>query len=309
MATPNSVAEDATVANQLIENLNRDPAQAAAPNDAEAGKDSKDDPKPDEQSTVQPDEAGVQHDWKARFTNLQTANQHTINQLKHDAEASQQREAELKAKLFDLEQQAAAQAPPDRSFLSEDDIELFGEDNLAVVDKIAQKRAEELFDRMVAKWNLEREQEATITQQQTTQERYKAQVTAKLQEVISDFDAIDGSPQFAAWMKEADPLSGTPRQMLMAKAFNTGDIGRIAGFYTEFKAATKPPADPRESKVTPKPSGAPASTDPAQGRIWTRAEITAFYHAKSAGKFPGTPEEARAIELDIADAQKTGRIR
>lgn len=304
--TARSVEREGKKADEMIRKLAGEPADAAAaetdqPTRKEAA------PEPQDPATgteVQPDSAGIEHDWKKRFSSLSSTHASTVAELKQAQAAAKQRESELLERLEALEQK-----PNDRSYLSEDELTLFGEDNLNVVERVAEQMAERKLAVLQQQQERERERAEAERQAQIAATERHTTFKQQLKNAVEDFDRIDNDKGFEAWLKAPDMYSGVPRVELLQRAYQSSDVGRVAQFYRDYVSETRKP-DPRENLVQPRQSGAPAPDGPTpKGRIWTEADRKKFYHDKAMGRFQNDPETARALENDLFAAMREGRIR
>jgi hypothetical protein len=152
--------------------------------------------------------------------------------------------------------------------------------------------------------------------------------------VIPDWQAVNNSPEFLAWLRLPDIYSGAIRQQLVQDAWNRGDATRVEAFFRGFLAeqtalGLRPPVTPAAVPVQPQPNGSavPAAQPrvtleslaapgrarvappvPAAKHIWTTADITQFYSDVKLGKFKGREQDIPLIEHDLMTAQFEGRI-
>ena len=149
----------------------------------------------------------------------------------------------------------------------------------------------------------------------------------------SIWEQINSAPEFQAWLEQVDPYAGAKRGAMLAAAYQSHDLPRVAAFFTGFMkehAAVAPqgqqqtsapagqtqpgtPAVSLASLAAPGtgvggPANAGAPNEPGQ-RVYTRAELSAFYADVQKGAYRGREAEKQAIEKDIFLAGKTGRIR
>lgn len=137
--------------------------------------------------------------------------------------------------------------------------------------------------------------------------------------------SLNTDPEFVGWLQHVDPFSGRKRQDLLTEAHGRGDVNRLMSFFRTFLAehtavqvpvptpAAAPAATPPvslESLAAPgRPTGVTGPVGAPAKRIWTQASIKKFYSDRSTGKFQGREPEAQALERDLFDAAKEGRIR
>jgi hypothetical protein len=149
---------------------------------------------------------------------------------------------------------------------------------------------------------------------------------------IPNWNAINDSPQFGAWLDQIDPISHRTRREFLNGAHNSNQAGQVIDIFNTFLSAIG--AAPNQSngagngagysQGNPQPSpqqfdlmqlAAPGRAKTGQTQvppdkgIVTRAEIKQFYTDKTQGKYAGREAEAAAIERQIFDAGNEGRIR
>jgi hypothetical protein len=138
---------------------------------------------------------------------------------------------------------------------------------------------------------------------------------------IPNWREINGNDDFATWLFQRDPTSGSVRQDLLDDAQNKGDAHRVIHIFKSWMGETgydtgnsettaqAGQSSELESQVAPgrgRSGGQPQGE--TEGSTWTRAEIAAFFNDVSKGKFRGRDEERKQIEADIFDAQANGRV-
>jgi len=155
-----------------------------------------------------------------------------------------------------------------------------------------------------------------------------------LDDMAAGWEEVNNSPEFHAWLDEQDPYAGAKRGAMLAQAYGSGDVTRVAAFFTGF---TKEHAAVAPSGEQPQPAGqgtppgpipnvslaslaAPGTgvggpqsagtpNESGQQRVYTRSEIATFYEDVRKGAYRGRDADKQAIERDIFNAQKTGRLR
>jgi hypothetical protein len=145
---------------------------------------------------------------------------------------------------------------------------------------------------------------------------------------IPNWQEINTHPEFVRWLQVPDPLSGQIRHGMLKEAFDSQQVGRVQEFFRRFLAdqaalglqgqRTQPG---NGGYQTPSPQvdlmtlAAPGRAKPGQTTVtpekptYSRADISAFYHDKTFGKYTGREAEAAALERDMIAASTEGRIR
>ena len=328
MALPEQVVNEARRADALIAGVaGQPPGTEQAPGQA-AGEEApaptlNQQPQNPQPATVKTDQAGVEHDWKQRFTKLKSSHDATTHQQRQQIEQLMEEQRTLREQLAanevnDLKADIDLPVSLD-GVLTEQEVDLLGDENLAVITKIVNHAVStriagviEYQDKRQQAAESKREQQLTA---EAEQKKRVANFKRGLTRQVSDWRELDEDPGFKTWVEEADEVSGNRRIDLMINAFQAHDIGRVAEFYNAYKATMNQP-DPRDKQLLPD-TGRSASPVPAagmqqgihKGKIWAAGEISEFYRLRSLGRFKGRESDARAIEADIFAAQKEGRVR
>jgi hypothetical protein len=147
------------------------------------------------------------------------------------------------------------------------------------------------------------EQQNTELRQRVARES-RRNLDAAVEKAIPNYREIDADPRWHQWLLGEDPLSGRRRQDLLNDAIARGDIYRCVGFFRSFLAQlnSETPAASGRSREGRRPKA------PSGKKIYTRAEIAAAYKAYDRGEYEGREDEWRALEQDMAAAQREGRL-
>jgi hypothetical protein len=147
---------------------------------------------------------------------------------------------------------------------------------------------------------------------------------------VPNWDTINNSPQFAAWLDQIDPISHKARREFLNIAHNSNLTGQVVDIFRSF-LSTLAPSNPvgngaavgngtgGNSVVSPQqfdllqlaaPGRAKTgqTTVPPEKPIFNAADIPKFYQDKTQGKYAGREAEADAIERAMIEAGKDGRI-
>lgn len=173
----------------------------------------------------------------------------------------------------------------------------------------------------------------------------------KLDSRLPTWRKVDSSEAFMRWLDQEDEVFGEPNRKALENAAGSRNVERAAKVYERYldqtgkgagrsrgtKAAGTPaagtesgsPAQGAETTAQPaqedtRPTledlaapGRPGSSQPAPmavqpgARIWTQADITAYYRARQQRSHPHYSDRAAAAAMDaeIANAQREGRVR
>jgi hypothetical protein len=265
-------------------------------------------PEPEKPPEPIPDAAGQVHDWKLRFTNYKASADREIASLRQAVAGLQQQLSSavesLNAAKAERERAQARVVPEE--LLSEQERDLLGDENLAVVAKVADAKAQAKVSALEGEIQQLKEALSFYSGREMQRDHLNAEqdLRQRMARAYPDWEKFDNDDRFKSWMHEPDPLTGRRRIELFQAARQASDVGRLAAFYREYGETVG--RDPRAEML--QPPSRPGKEAPPQGkRIWSNDLIGKFYRDKAAGVFK--PEEAAALQQDIFDAQREGRIR
>lgn len=157
----------------------------------------------------------------------------------------------------------------------------------------------------------------------------KERMLLTLDERLPEWRQLNDNQDFVAWLRLPDVYSGAIRHQLLNAAYERNDAPRVLAFFQGFlaeQAALTPAASrgpdpqaapqnaaekvPLETFAAPgraKPAASP--TIPAEKPIISRDQIQQFYREVNAGAYRGREKDKLAIEAQIFEAGKEGRIR
>lgn len=266
------------------------------------------DPEPEPQP--EPTKSSDDETWERRYKTLQGMfNAETARFKSEVADLKDQ----LKQAISELKEAKTTPTEPQRSLVTDKDVEDFGGD---LVDLIGRKAAD-VVNAQMAQLKEEnarlREELGSVSEQQG--EARRDVYFSNLERLVPDYRELNVDPDFLEWLAEADTLSGQPRQNFLNIAFESYDVDRTAVLFNSFKdsraPAPQPKAVPKElqRQVAPGTSKASSvSTTPAQERIWKMSEIDSFYKDVARGVYKGNDAEQARIEAEIDQAVLEGRL-
>jgi hypothetical protein len=248
----------------------------------------------DEEDDDIPKEETVAY-WKQRFLTLQG---------KYNKEVP-----ELWGKVRELEAKPVQKEPDEEDVkavtkLNPEDFEDYGEEFITLVNAVnaLEKRNKQL----------ESLAQGFATQSQVAN---KSTFTARMTEVVPDWQEINLNPDFLTWLQQPEGYSGMSKHEAMLAAYNKFDAETVSKIFNDFKLAFKIPIEKNrkpkksiKSEVTPSVNKTEKKIKAAQnkGRVWKRSDIAQFYKDKAAGKMDEA--KAKKIEKDIFQANREGRI-
>lgn len=315
---PRSIQAQADAANTAIAELNQppqteNPADAAPAQPTEPAQPS---PTPAAAAPQEPAQQAVETRdasyWQHRFN---------VMKGKYDAEVPQlnTRINELTRQLQEAQRAAPAASAPQRAQealadLSQEELDQFGPDLVALVQRIASKVAAPASPASTAELETLRSEVGQLKDER--QQDATARFWADLERAVPSFREINSDQRFHAWLSELDAVTGLPRQQLLANAQQDLSAYRVAALFNQFTQFNPVAAQPAvkstpqvpEDQIQPGQSraGGDVVQPSSQLRTWSSAEISAFYRDKAAGKY--SQADAAALEADIFAAQRQGRI-
>lgn len=303
MALPASVQKAADYADALEQQM-RGTVQGSTP----AGEE------PNTASVTEPEGVGIEtvQDESSELDKLQS--KYSSLRGKYDAEVPRlhSQNKELEALLHKLQEENTslkselAKAAQEKSYLTEQDTDNFGEEMVDLVRRGAREESAKFASEAAEmKSQLQQLQEQVKQQKQSVAEQRERVFWETLANEVPDWAQQNEDPGFVAWLKEADPVYGFKRQEALDRVFNALDAHSVASIFKEYRSANRK-RNPLERQVSPahtKSSGQTAE----QPRIWTQGEIEQFYNSVIHHEI--SEEEAKAIEKEIESAVATGRVR
>lgn len=249
-------------------------------------------------------------DWERKFKTMQGMYNTDVPALKAQNLTMQSDVTALKEQVRVLTQ-AAQQAtkPAERPPVDPKDIESFGADLIDMVQRQAQNAHKALRDEFSSRIAALEQAVNGVSQKAATSA--ENQFYATLRSLVPDWQQINTDERWLQWLSEVDPTFGLPRQAALDHAHQTGDPGRVAALFSQFKAALTPPKkESLESQVTPVGTGSaepPAQAPAARPRI-SEKFVRQFYRDVAQNRYVGREAEAQRIEQEINLAAAEGRI-
>lgn len=246
-----------------------------------------------------------------------------VASLNQKLQVSEQRVSQLEQLIASMSAPPAQPEVKER-LITDQDREAFGEDMVDFAKRAAQEATTPLLAHIQ---QLERElskfrnvvpmvQNVHNAQVESREERFLSQLSSR----VSDWERIDVDPNFLRWLTTADPMTGITRQTYLLDARRALDVDRVVNIITSWKeqsggapapaARSKPnPASSElERQVAPGRSMAAAPAPKAEGKTYTRADVSKFYDDVRRGVYKGRDAERIAAEQDIFVAQREGRL-
>lgn len=253
-------------------------------------------------------------DFKQQYKVLQGKYNSEVARRDAENEALRRQNNELLARITMPAQAAPPAAPAAPEGITPEEIQEYGPELIAVMRRVAAQSAAAAVAGVQSDVNGVRQQVGNAAEQM--QRNAQAAVYEALHSYDSDWELVNNSEEFLAWLSQTDVISGLTRKQGLMGAFQNNDAVRVVGIFKAFKAedsrsgsaARVPQVDPATLIAPGQPAGG-APTAPANngGKIWSEGEIRDFNHRVRKRQIK--PEERALIEADIMAAARDGRIR
>ena len=204
---------------------------------------------------------------------------------------------ELKEMLEQAKMSAQPAARPSK--LSQEEIDEYGSGFIDVMKKAAAEVVPDDVGEIKRQVDQLRNESARLAE-----ERFFNQLT----EQAPHWKQLNENPEFLTWLSGIDPLSGRVRQEIFDEARDRRDGWRVGNFFNSFGGPQEPEQVATDSLADQvEPPTTRVSAPPPGKRMYTPADISAFYAAVREGRY--TEADVARIEADIFAAQSEGRIR
>lgn len=238
--------------------------------------------------------------WEARFKTLSGKYNAEVPRLHA---ALKERDAKLNSLTEEVEALKASLTAPREQLVKPEEVSEFGE---PLVDLMRRAAREELQTKDSEIKELTKKLDSLMG---TATANVEVSFYDRLAMQAPDWQTINDDPEFHAWLGEYDELTGVQRQDILSQAEEKRDADRVARFFKAFKKVQQDrsaeSSTSLEAQVAPEATRTPEV--PKGKKLWTRAEIAAFYAADRRGAY--TDEQASAIDAEIQLAIREQRVR
>jgi nucleotide-binding universal stress UspA family protein len=267
-------------------------------------------------------------DWEQRYNTLQGKYNTELPELRGQIRSLQEILANIQAprtreQTFETPApQPRPQVPAVREIPSED-VEAYGQDLITASQRWSTAAVAPIIQEFVRRL-------LSVEGGNQQLQNYTAQnsVNNALSRAVPDWETVNVDPNFILWLDQMDMFSGRKRKQMIDEAYNAGDASRTIAFFQAYKneqtmVSPTPGTQPNQTGENPAdrlpladlavPGRGRSVSSPAPGaperRIWTAADVSAFYRQKQRGQWNGREAEAARIEQDIINAPAEGRFR
>lgn len=223
--------------------------------------------------------------------------------------------ASLEGATVPVQQRASAK------LLNEDEIDDYGEDMIDVIKRAAREELAPTMERLEEE---NAQLRATLGRvSESVSESARDTLYQSLDIEIPNWKEINQETGFLEWLEGIDTYAGMRRGDMLTQAFENNDAARVVAFFKGYLSENAmvtghtPPAPAQsEPKIDLMSMAAPGTPkgNSQQGahsdkRVYTQADIAAFYRDVQKGLYKDAPEQKLAIERDILSAGREGRLR
>ena len=264
--------------------------------------------------------------WEQRYKTLQGMWKKDMPTLQSENQGLKARLVEIEQKLNSVETEKPADPAPEiQKFITDEDREEYGDDLLSVVRRAAKEELMPELTQVHAENTRLRQQLDGVGSTLVQTERQR--VLSAMDGRVPGWRDINQSPEFVDWLNQSDPYSGQKKHDMLINAFENNDLERMIAFFSGFQgelaaispegtATTRAPqvnVDKLVSPGTPRTGGgnSRATGGDKDTRIWTEAEIKAFYQDVTAGRYRSAEKQKikNRIEAEIHRAANENRVR
>lgn len=238
--------------------------------------------------------------WKHRFEIMHGKLMQERDLHKAEIDGLETRIADLETAVSTKEQEISslkASPPPSSSkidlgqFLTPEEIERIGEDEATTLISAAQKAVEAKLATMLppasppAAPAVQSKPANRETREAERQERQaKQEFLDALLELVPDYQTIDNSPGWMAWLAEKKGPRGKERQDVLNVHLRVGDADAVAAMFEQYRAESAPPPAPITAHAE---GGQQSDTPPSRSSALlppTEKEIRDYYKRAAIGK-------------------------
>lgn len=254
--------------------------------------------------------------WEQKYKTLQGLFNKEVPGLQQQVRQLTEQGQLTARQLETLLQTKAAPPEPKAPEVDPRDVESFGSDLVAMVQRVTQRSmggAVEKLDVIVQALNQRFDQLEQVTQGTSQAVAVSAEEAffGKLSKVMPGWETTNASDGFLAWLATEDPVYGASRQSALDAAQRSLNADRAAAVFKAYESTlpSAPKTNPLDRQVSPSSVATPEPTAAADGPMLTQKQIIDFYADVSRGRYRGRDAEQSRTEQIINQAIAAGRVR
>ena len=277
-------------------------------------------PPPEPEPTVQPEVAKPpEEDYEAKYKVLKGKYDKEVPDLAAQATFLIKKVGALEAALAEKETPQPAPSPepaptsspePAKDLAADPKVKYFQTEYPDIyegTDMLVQTRAKEIA-RALFKEEFDRLNHRLSAVEQGQVQKTKESFYEALNKAYPNWEQIQASPEFSAFIQVQDEFSGIPRWQLLKDAYNKLDAGRAIRFFDAFLdktgslAPSPPVVAPASMSSTPVPSKVEARVAPPRSQNATPVPVP-----RGNGQAKVTPQDLKLFYLDVSQGKWKGR--
>ncbi len=267
-------------------------------------------PTPEPVVAPQPEIKPAHDEWEHKFKTLQGMFNAEKRRAQEALASAEERNKALENQLVTVEKTIPRKWDI-RKYIPADELENYDEKQLETVLKATMSASSEELDTLV-KRQIEPLKAELENAKKAANETKREAFIAALEAGCENWEEINRSPKFHAWLSEVDEISGIERQSVLSAAEARLDVKRVLTIFKAFLKAQVVRPDPRDAlanKVLPDVSAPTTPSSNAGGGEWfTRSQIRRFYDDCRRGNVY-TRAQQDDMERRLQSALSNGRIK
>lgn len=250
--------------------------------------------------------------WEHRFRTVEGMYNADKQRTQKEVEALAKELADTRSKLTKVEQSVPREFDL-RKYLSEGEIEAYGEDNLRTLLKAAVQAAQEDVDERVNA-RVKHLEDKVNQHAEVVSNREVDMFWDAFERAVPEWQEINADKVFLGWLKEEDPVTGISRQAVLDDAQRKLDARRVTLIFQAYIKLKSQAEAAKKANLNAKvvPDGLPNGADfdpPSDGEYVSRRDISQFHTDVALGRYKKRPAEMEAMEKRINAAIQSGRVR
>lgn len=259
----------------------------------------------------------AQDDWQRRYETLQGKFNAEVPRLHEQVRERDGMIQSLHQRLQALEAGAATQRQEKaQQLVTPKDEETFGSDLLDAMRRVTREETQAMTTRLAAaekviQQSLQAVQRFTKVEQDVATSRQE-RFWQEIERAVPDWQAINTSKEWLAWLSEYDPMAGAPRQDALNAAQQTLDFQRVIAMFKMFSGKLNPTpvqtqAQTELARQVQPARSATTQSGPKEKQAFTGAEYA--YWTDPRRMHDTLKDKADAMRAEVERAYTEGRVK